>query len=49
MMGAAESPARTVGEVLAESQVESVLDELDCDLVGLAPVKGVSATLPRCW
>jgi len=31
--------ARTVGEVLAESQVESVLDELDRDLVGLAPVK----------
>jgi probable Rubsico expression protein CbbX len=38
-MGAAESPARTVGEVLAESQVESVMDELDRDLVGLAPVK----------
>jgi probable Rubsico expression protein CbbX len=33
------SPARTVGEVLAESQVESVLDELERDLVGLAPVK----------
>ena len=31
--------ARTVGEVLAESQVESVMDELDHDLVGLAPVK----------
>lgn len=30
---------RTVGEVLAASQVESVLDELDRDLVGLAPVK----------
>lgn len=43
--GAAETSAlritsaRTVGEVLAESQVESVLDELDRDLVGLAPVK----------
>jgi probable Rubsico expression protein CbbX len=30
---------RTVAEVLARSQVESVLDELDRDLVGLAPVK----------
>jgi probable Rubsico expression protein CbbX len=32
-------PARTVAEVLAQSQVESVMDELDRDLVGLAPVK----------
>jgi len=32
-------PARTVAEVLRESQVESVMDELDRDLVGLAPVK----------
>jgi probable Rubsico expression protein CbbX len=32
-------PARTVAEVLAQSQVETVLDELDRDLVGLAPVK----------
>ncbi len=31
--------ARTVAQVLAESQVESVMDELDRDLVGLAPVK----------
>jgi len=31
--------ARTVAEVLAQSQVNSVLDELDADLVGLAPVK----------
>ena len=30
---------RTVAEVLAQSQVESVFDELDHDLVGLAPVK----------
>jgi probable Rubsico expression protein CbbX len=29
----------TVGEVLATSQVEAVLDELDTDLIGLAPVK----------
>ena len=36
---AAAAPARTVGEVLRESQVESVLAELDHDLVGLAPVK----------
>ena len=38
----AEEPkavARTVGEVLAQSQVEAVMDELDRDLVGLAPVK----------
>jgi probable Rubsico expression protein CbbX len=33
------TPARTVGEVLRESQVEAVLDELDHDLIGLAPVK----------
>ena len=36
---ATESQARTVAEVLAESQVTAVLDELDRDLVGLAPVK----------
>jgi probable Rubsico expression protein CbbX len=42
MNGAASagpSAARTVGEVLAESRVEGVMDELDRDLVGLAPVK----------
>jgi probable Rubsico expression protein CbbX len=32
-------PARTVTDVLAQSQVEAVLDELDSDLVGLAPIK----------
>ena len=32
-------PPRTVAEVLATSQVESVIDELDRELVGLAPVK----------
>jgi probable Rubsico expression protein CbbX len=37
--GAAPGGARTVGEVLAESQVEAVFEELDRDLVGLAPVK----------
>jgi probable Rubsico expression protein CbbX len=31
--------ARTVAQVLAQSQVESVMAELDRDLVGLAPVK----------
>ncbi|MBE0546932.1 MAG: CbbX protein [Rubrivivax sp.] len=31
--------ARTVNEVLAQSQVEAVIDELERDLVGLAPVK----------
>jgi probable Rubsico expression protein CbbX len=37
---ATDKPApRTVGEVLRDSQVETVLDELDRDLVGLAPVK----------
>lgn len=30
---------RTVAEVLAQSRIESVMDELDRDLVGLAPVK----------
>ena len=33
------SRARTVNEVLAESHVEAVMDELERDLVGLAPVK----------
>jgi probable Rubsico expression protein CbbX len=40
---AAAAPAAatpiTVGEVLAQSQVEAVIDELDRDLIGLAPVK----------
>ena len=31
--------ARTVNEVLTQSQVETVINELDRDLVGLAPVK----------
>jgi probable Rubsico expression protein CbbX len=35
----AASPARTVGEVLRESQIEAVMNELDRDLVGLVPVK----------
>jgi len=35
----ATASARTVGEVLAASQMEDVLAELDQDLVGLAPVK----------
>jgi probable Rubsico expression protein CbbX len=33
------APPRTVAQVLAQSQVEAVLDELDRDLVGLKPVK----------
>jgi probable Rubsico expression protein CbbX len=33
------SGARSVNEVLAESQVDGVLDELDRELIGLAPVK----------
>ena len=36
---ATTEPPRTVAGVLANSQVEAVLDELDNDLVGLAPVK----------
>jgi probable Rubsico expression protein CbbX len=36
---AAATPAKSVADVLAESQVEAVLHELDRDLVGLAPVK----------
>jgi probable Rubsico expression protein CbbX len=36
----AETPtARTVADVLAHSQVQTVIDELDRDLVGLVPVK----------
>ena len=31
--------ARTVSEVLAQSQADAVMDELDRDLVGLAPIK----------
>jgi len=38
-LAAPNSSARTVAEVLAESKVEAVLDELDRDLVGLVPVK----------
>ena len=36
---AATSSARTVAEVLAHSQVEAVMDELERDLVGLVPIK----------
>ena len=35
----ATTAPQTVGEVLAQSQVEDVLAELDRDLIGLAPVK----------
>ena len=35
----AAAPPRTVGDVLAQSQVEAILGKLDRDLVGLAPVK----------
>jgi probable Rubsico expression protein CbbX len=35
----AASAARTVGDVLALSQVQTVFEELDRDLIGLAPVK----------
>jgi probable Rubsico expression protein CbbX len=34
-----DAPSRTVAQVLAESRVEAILDELDRELVGLAPVK----------
>ncbi|MFZ2649613.1 MAG: CbbX protein [Burkholderiaceae bacterium] len=35
----ATDSAHTVAEVLAQSQVESVMDELDADLIGLVPIK----------
>ncbi|MFZ9408276.1 MAG: CbbX protein [Burkholderiaceae bacterium] len=35
----AAPPPRTVAQVLASSQVESVMDELDAELIGLKPVK----------
>ena len=37
--GAAQAAAHTVSEVLAQSQAGAVIDELDRDLVGLAPIK----------
>jgi probable Rubsico expression protein CbbX len=37
--GGAVDGARTVNEVLASSRVEAVIEELDRDLIGLAPVK----------
>jgi probable Rubsico expression protein CbbX len=37
--GVAVAAPRTVNEVLAQSQVESVMDELERDLIGLLPVK----------
>lgn len=37
--GAPAGPALTVNEVLTQSQIESVMDELDRDLIGLMPVK----------
>jgi probable Rubsico expression protein CbbX len=37
---AAVAPARTVKEVLAQSQAGAVIEELERDLVGLAPIKG---------
>jgi probable Rubsico expression protein CbbX len=39
LVPAATAVPRTVAEVLRDSQVESVLDELDRDLIGLAPLK----------
>src|SRR5258708_19961729 len=39
--------ARTVSEVLAQSQAGAVMDELDRDLVGLTPIKArIRATPP---
>lgn len=35
----AEAPPRTVAEVLRQTQVEDVIQELERDLIGLAPVK----------
>ena len=41
MISIAAAPVRalSVSDVLAQSQVESVMDELDHDLIGLAPIK----------
>lgn len=39
MNAPAVAEARTVADVLANSQVEAVMDELDRDLIGLTPVK----------
>ncbi len=40
LLEAADKPTpRTVGDVLRDSQVEAVMDDLDRDLVGLAPIK----------
>jgi probable Rubsico expression protein CbbX len=36
----AAAPARTVNQVLAQSQAGAVIEELERDLVGLAPIKG---------
>jgi len=41
--------ARTVMEVLAQSQAGAVIDELEGDLVGLAPVKSRIRELQPCW
>ena len=41
--------ARTVAEVLAQSQVEAVLDELDRDLSASRRSRRASATSRRCW
>ena len=35
----ADNGARTVAEVMAQTQVQQVMDALDRDLVGLKPVK----------
>ena len=37
--GPAAGPPRTVSEVLAQSHADAVIDELERDLIGLAPVK----------
>ena len=34
--------------VYRESNIQQILDDLDRELVGLAPVKGASARSPRC-
>ena len=36
---AAVAPPRTVAEVLSQSRIEDVMDELDRDLIGLQPIK----------
>ena len=41
--------AHTVAEVLAQSQADAVMDELERDLVGWRRSRRASAISRRCW